>query len=100
MFCAARGARSLRANVLARFVFGGGCSILLLSQAICPVVALLARVAPTPEMVAVLDETGECTPCKAGVDDCFVRLVEWLEAQVRGDDTVPFPADCSAEVEA
>jgi hypothetical protein len=100
MFCAARGARSLRANVLARFVFGGGCSILLLSQAICPAVALLAKVAPTPTMLAAMDESGECTPCKAGMDECVRRLVEWLDAQIRGDDTVPFPADCTAEVHA
>ena len=100
MVCAARGARSLRANVLARFVFGGGCSILLLSQAVCPLVALLARVAPSPAMLAVMDESGECTPCKAGMDECVSRLIEWLDAQIRGDDSVPFPADCAVDATA
>lgn len=97
MFCAARGARSVRSNVLARFVFGGACSILLLSQAVCPAVALLAKVAPTPAMLAATDESGECTPCKAGMQECVTRLIEWLEAQIRGDDSVPFPADCATD---
>jgi hypothetical protein len=34
------------------------------------------------------------------MDECVRRLVEWLDAQIRGDDTVPFPADCTAEVHA
>jgi hypothetical protein len=34
------------------------------------------------------------------MDECVRRLVEWLDAQIRGDDSVPFPADCTAEANA
>ncbi|MGP1309117.1 MAG: hypothetical protein ACTS27_02835 [Phycisphaerales bacterium] len=79
-----------------KFVAAFGMTGLLAQQAACPIVAALAAVAPTPQMVAAMDAQGaeDCPPCQAGAVDCVQRLLEWLDAQVRGDPTVPFPQDC------
>jgi hypothetical protein len=89
-----RGARSVRTKPAGGLVMGLGCTALLFNQGACPLVGALAKYAPTPEMLAAIEANGgeECAPCTAGTRDCLQELVNWLEAQLRGDDTVPFPS--------
>ena len=70
-----------------------------ISQSACPIVALLARFAPTAQtpvrgMDAGWSDSGEeCPPCGlAGTPSCWDELLRWIEAQFTGDQTVPFPA--------
>jgi hypothetical protein len=67
---------------------------MLFSQGACPLVAALAKYAPTPDMLAAAQANGgeQCAPCTAGARDCVRELFEWMQAQLRGDDTVPFPS--------
>ncbi len=84
----------MRAGRVRSLAIGFGCTALAFNQGACPVVGMLAKYAPTPEMLAAIEANGgeECAPCTAGASDCVRELVEWLEAQIRGDDTVPFPS--------
>jgi len=78
-------------------VLSAACGAIVLQQAACPIVAVLAKVAPSRHMIEVAQLNGddECAPCKAGADDCLQQLINWMEAQVNGDPSVPFPdGDC------
>lgn len=87
MWLVRKRARSVRAQRGESVFLNAAFAAVLIGQGTSPLVNLLERLAASPQAVAArLDGEGDAAPV-----DCLEQIFNWLDAQVRGDPTVPFP---------